>query len=116
VPEPISALVGARRPGPVVSFLQENGEVEGTVRIVTLGGAPIRGFGAGDIPPIFQQDAKVAGRRGMAGCVGPPIRCFGFGQVLAPLQLQAQPELALGERAAVIRRPVCAECDPAYAL
>jgi hypothetical protein len=116
VPEPIGALVGARRPGPVVSFLQENGDVECAVRIVTLRGAPIRGFSARDIPPAFQQDAQVAGCRGVAGRVGPPIRCFGFGQLLAPLQLQAQAKLSLGERAAVVCRPVRAERDPAQAL
>lgn len=116
MPQPIGALVGARRPGPVVSFLQENGDVECTVRIVTLRGAPIRGFGARHIPPTLQQDAQVAGCRGVAGRVGPPIRCFRFGQVLGPLQLQAQAELSLGERAAVICWPVRAERDPAQAL
>lgn len=116
MPEPIGALVGARRPGPVASFLQQDGEVERTVRIVTLRGAPIRGFGARDIPPIFQEDAQVAGCRGVAGRVGPPIRRFGFGQLLAPLELQAQAKLSLGERAAVVCGPVRAERDPAHAL
>jgi hypothetical protein len=116
VPEPIGALVGTRRPGPVVSFLQENGEVEGTVRIATLRGAPIRGFGARDIPPVFQQDAQVAGCRAVAARVGPPVRCLGVGQVLAPFQLQAQAKLSLGERAAVVCRPIRAQRDPAQAF
>ena len=116
MPEPIGAVVGPRRPGPVVSFLQENGEVECSVRVVTLRGAAIRRLGARDVPPPFQQDAQVAGCRWVAGRVGPPIRCFGFGQLLAPLQLQAQAKLSLGERAAVVCRPVRAERDPAQAL
>ena len=116
MPEPIGALVSARRPGPVVSFLQKNGEIECAVRIGTLRGAPIRGFGARDIAPSFQQDAQVASCRGVTGRVGPSIRCFGFGQFLAPLQLQAKAKLSLGERAAVICGPVRAQRDPPQAL
>jgi hypothetical protein len=116
MPEPVGALVGARRSSLVVSLLQEDGEVECTVRIVTLRGAPIRGLGAGDVPPPFQQDAEVAGSRGVACGVGATIRRFGFGQVVAALQVQAQAKLALGERAPVIRRPICAHGDAAQAL
>ena len=116
MPESIGAIVGARRPSPVVPFLQEDGEIECTVRIVTLRGAPIRGLGARHVPPTLQQDAQVACGSGVAGRVGPPIRRLGFGQIVAALQLQAQAKLALRERAAVICRSVRADGDPAQAL
>jgi hypothetical protein len=116
MPEPIGAVVGARRPSPVAPFLQEDGEVECSVRVVTLRGAPIRRLGARDVPPPFQQDAQVAGCRWVAGRVGTPIRCLGFGQIIAALQLQAQAKLTLGERAAVICRPVRPNGDPAQAV